>query len=70
MRTSGNVPFPAGTMAGLETESLLSLEGVWCEGSRGRRAAGGTFITNLARTQVVTLAGSMVSDPSLGCSSL
>ena len=27
-------PSPVGTLAGLEVKSLLSLEGVWCRGSR------------------------------------
>lgn len=68
MRTSGNVPSPLGQrLAGGGASSRWKVR---CKGRRGRWAAGGTFITNLARTQVVTLAGSMVSDPSLGCSSL
>lgn len=59
-------------MTGLEVKSLLSLEGAWCRGSRGGWAhqRKRSLLISCARTQVVTLLGSMVSDPSLGCSSL
>lgn len=51
MRTSGNVPSPAGTMAGLEVKSLLSLEGMWCRGSREKVGLpAGTSTANLVRT--------------------
>lgn len=52
MRTSGNVPSPAGTMAGLEVKkSLLSLESMWCRGSREKVGLpAGTSTANLGCT--------------------
>ena len=45
------------------------MRGAWAVG-KDSLAGGGARYQPRAHTRVVTLAGSMVSDPSLGCSSL
>lgn len=67
-KISGNVPYPSWNSgwAGGEVSICWKV----CGKEAGGRGGAGTFIASLAHTQVVTFAGSVVSDPSLGCSSL
>lgn len=65
VRTSGKSPSPR-----LEVPSLAPRQ-VRGQGPEGRVGlSGGPATAPLAHTQVLTLAGSTVSHPSVGCSSL
>lgn len=71
MRTSGNVPFPSwdNSWVGGEESPSVGRRALQTVG-KGLPAGGNIHRYPCVHTQVVTLAGSMVSDPSLGCSSL